>query len=60
MNLNSWIGVAAAQKAAGSKGLKPTDRQHRSFSLVTGILFALLAGVGFLGVAFLILLTSHN
>jgi F0F1-type ATP synthase membrane subunit c/vacuolar-type H+-ATPase subunit K len=60
MNLNLWIGMAAAQKAAGSKGLKPADRQHRNLSPVAGLLFALLAGVGFLGVVFLILLASHN
>ena len=34
-----WLGIGAAQKDAGSKGLKPSP--HRIISFVVGILIAL-------------------
>jgi hypothetical protein len=47
MNLHSWMGVRAAQKADG-KGLKPSDRQHHIVSAIIGILLAVLVGAGLL------------
>jgi hypothetical protein len=41
------MGIGAAQKAAGSKGVTPTNR-HRFISIVVGILLALLIGAGVL------------
>jgi hypothetical protein len=38
-NLPFWLGLGAAQKGAGSKGLKPS--RHPIISLVVGILIAL-------------------
>jgi hypothetical protein len=45
-NLLFWLGIGAAQKSAGSKGIKPTDRQHQVISIVVGILLALLMSAG--------------
>jgi hypothetical protein len=47
-NLPFWLGIGAAHKAAGSKGLKPS--RHPIISLVVGILIALaiVAGMFFL------------
>jgi hypothetical protein len=39
-----WLGIGAAQKSAGSKGVKPS--RHRVISFVVGILVALLIAVG--------------
>jgi formate/nitrite transporter FocA (FNT family) len=39
-----WLGIEAAQKAAGSKQVKPN--RHPVFSLVVGILAAALVAVG--------------
>jgi len=47
MNLHSWMGMRAAQKAAG-RGLKPSDRQHQIVSAIIGILLAVLVGAGLL------------
>jgi ATP/ADP translocase len=38
-----WLGLGAAQKAAGSK---PIERRNWVVSLIVGILLALLIGVG--------------
>ena len=38
-----WLGIGAAQKGAGSK---PLDRRHWVFSLIAGVLVALLIAVG--------------
>jgi hypothetical protein len=38
-NLLFWLGIGAAQKGAGSKGLKPS--RHPIISFVVGILIAL-------------------
>jgi hypothetical protein len=43
-NLPFWLGLGAAQKSAGSKGLKPS--RHSIISLVVGILIALAIVVG--------------
>jgi hypothetical protein len=47
-NLPFWLGLGAAQKGAGSKGLKPS--RYPIISLVVGILIALaiVAGMFFL------------
>jgi hypothetical protein len=47
-NLLFWLGIGAAQKGAGSKGLKPS--RHPIISFVVGILIALaiVAGMFFL------------
>jgi hypothetical protein len=47
-NLPFWLGLGAAQKGTGSKGLKPS--RHPIISLVVGILIALaiVAGMFFL------------
>jgi hypothetical protein len=47
MNLQSWMGVRAAQKTAG-RGLKSSDRQHQIVSAIIGILLAVLVGAGLL------------
>ena len=39
-----WLGIGAAQKGAGSKGVKPS--RHPVTSFVVGILLALLIAVG--------------
>jgi len=39
-----WLGIGAAQKAAGSKEVKP--RRHPVTSFVVGILLALLIAAG--------------
>ena len=39
-----WLSIGAAQKGAGSKGIKPS--RHPVISLVVGILLALLIAVG--------------
>jgi hypothetical protein len=44
-NLLFWLGMGAAQKSAGSKGVKPTDREHQVISIVVGILLLMSAGV---------------
>jgi len=54
MNMPFWMGMGAAKKSAGLKGLKSTDRHDLIVSAIVGILVAVLAGVGFL-----ILLTNH-
>jgi hypothetical protein len=38
-NLLFWLGIGAAQKSAGSKGLKPA--RHPLIAFVVGILIAL-------------------
>jgi hypothetical protein len=43
-NLLFWLGIGAAQRGAGSKGLKPS--RHPVISLVVGILVALLIVAG--------------
>jgi hypothetical protein len=43
-NLLFWLGIGAAQKGAGSKGLTPS--RHPVISLVVGILVALLIVAG--------------
>jgi hypothetical protein len=48
-----WLGLGAAQKGAGSKGVKSS--RHWVVSLVAGILIALLIGVG----AFLLLVSQQ-
>ena len=48
MNLHSWMGMGAAQRAAGSQGLKPTDRRHDVVSTTVGILLAVVAAAGIL------------
>ena len=47
-NLPFWLGIGAAQKGAGSKGLKPA--RHPLLAFVVGILIALaiVAGMFFL------------
>jgi hypothetical protein len=47
-----WLGLGAAQKAAGSK---PTRRRHPVISFVVGILIALLIVVG----AFVLLVSQR-
>ena len=46
MNLHSWMGMAAAQRAAGSKRLKLADRRHRVVSAIVGILLAVVGAAG--------------
>jgi hypothetical protein len=53
-NLLFWMGIGGAQKAAGSKEVKPTDR-HRVISIIVGILLALL-----IAAAVFILLVSQQ
>jgi hypothetical protein len=48
MNLHSWIGMAAAQRSAGSKRLKFTDRRHHFASTIVGILLAVVGAAGIL------------
>jgi hypothetical protein len=48
-----WLGIGAAQKAAGSKEVKPS--RHPVTSFVVGILIAVLIGVGMF-----FLLASHQ
>jgi len=48
-----WLGIGAAQKAAGSN--KRTDGRHRVISLVAGILLALLIAAG----AFILLVSQR-
>jgi hypothetical protein len=48
MNLHSWMGIATAQRAAGSKRLKLTDRRHHVVSTIVGILLAVVAAAGIL------------
>jgi hypothetical protein len=43
-NLLFWLGIGAAQKGAGSKGVKSS--RHWVLSLVVGILLAVLMGAG--------------
>jgi len=43
-NLLFWFGIGAAQKGAGSKGVKPS--RHWVISFVVGILLALLIAAG--------------
>jgi hypothetical protein len=47
-----WLGLGAAQKAAGSK---PIERRNWVVSLIVGILLALLIGVG----SFLLLVSQQ-
>jgi hypothetical protein len=47
------LGIGAAQKGAGSKGIKPS--RHPVISLVAGILLALLIAVG----AFILLVSQQ-
>jgi ATP/ADP translocase len=42
-NLLFWLGIGAAQKSAGSK---PMERRHWVFSLIVGILIAVLIAAG--------------
>jgi hypothetical protein len=48
-----WLSIGAAQKGAGSKGIKPS--RHPVISLVVGILLALLIAVG----AFILLVSQR-
>ena len=48
-----WLGIGAAQKGAGSKGVKPS--RHPVISLVAGILLALLIAAG----AFVLLVSQQ-
>ena len=47
-----WLGIGAAQKGAGSKGVKPS--RHPVISFVVGILIAVLIAVG----AFILLVSQ--
>ena len=48
MSMHFWMGMGAARKSAGLKGVKATDRHDLIVSTIVGILIAVLAGVGFL------------
>jgi hypothetical protein len=43
-NLLFWLGIGAAQKSAGSKGVKPA--RHPLIAFVVGVLIALLIVAG--------------
>jgi flagellar basal body-associated protein FliL len=49
-----WLGIGAAQEAAGSKE-EPKDRRHRVISIIVGILLALLISAG----AFILLVSQQ-
>ena len=54
-NFGFWMGIGAAQAAANRSDGKPSDRRHRVFSIIFGILLALLIAAGLL----LLLSTNH-